>query len=80
MLFAKEYLKLKEEDFLPDKEIAKIFKNLRDELLEKTAKTLFLKHTYLQNTRTVIKMLDSAEDLLNKKQTEITSFPWLENK
>ncbi len=80
LLFAKEYLKLKEEDFLPDKEIAKIFKNLRDELLEKTAKTLFLKHTYLQNTRTVIKMLDSAEDLLNKKQTEITSFPWLENK
>lgn len=79
VLFAKEYLKIKEEDILPSKEIAQIYTDLRDELLDNTAKTLFLKHTYLQNTKKVIKMLDYAEELLNKKQAEITDFPWFED-
>ena len=41
---------------------------MKDDILNNSGKTLFLKHTYLKNFRPVVKKLDELEEKLKSKQ------------
>lgn len=51
-----------------DEKIYFDIKDLKDDILNNSGKTLFLKHTYLKNFRPVIKKLDELEEKLKSKQ------------
>lgn len=51
-----------------DEKIYFDIQDLKDDMLNNSGKTLFLKHTYLKNFRQVIKKLDELEETLNSKQ------------
>ena len=51
-----------------DEKIYFDIKDLKDDILNNSGKTLFLKHTYLKNFRPVVKKLDELEEKLKSKQ------------
>lgn len=51
-----------------DEKIYFDIQDLKDDILNNSGKTLFLKHTYLKNFRPVVKKLDELEEKLKSKQ------------
>lgn len=61
-----------------DEKVYSSIQDLTDDILNNSAKTIFLKHVYLTNFRGVLKKLDEMEDLLRLKQANLENFVGLE--
>ena len=57
-----------------DEKIYQDLQALSDEILNNSAKSLFLKRTYLQNTRKVLKDLDRLEEVLKAKCSKFETY------